>query len=211
MDDLLSQLAALPPGEALFDMDGTLLAGDVGESVTRLLHDAGRLSPELDAALGGRDWDRYRALSPVDQAILCARSLAGTTQREIDARVDEAFATGMVTPRPEVVELAAAMGAHHRVWVLSGSAEAVVIPAAARLGLSRVMGLRSAWEGDRLTDRVEHPVPTDEGKIRVAWWRLGRRPVFAIGDSPWDLPLLRHARVARTTGRIAGVEFPAWP
>jgi phosphoserine phosphatase len=116
-----------------------------------------------------------------------------------------------VEPRAAVVELAATVALHHRVWVLSGSAESVVLPAAARLGISHVIGLRSAWAGDRLTDRVEHPVPTDEGKIRVAWWRVGRRPVFAIGDSPWDLPLLRHARVARTTGRIAGMEFPAYP
>lgn len=208
---MIPELDALPPGEALFDMDGTLLAGDIGESTCRLLQEAGRLSPSLDAAFGGRSWERYLQLAPVEQAILCGEALVGLTVAEIEALVDEAFATGRVEPRPAVCELAAWVALRHRVWVLSGSAEVVVRAAAARLGIRHVIGLRVGFDGPILTGAVERPVPTDEGKIRVAWWRTGRRPVFAIGDSPWDLPLLRTAAVARTTGRIAGTEFPAYP
>lgn len=208
---MIPELEETPPGEALFDFDGTLIEGDIGESTVRIFHDRGALSAEVDHALGGRTWERYHTLDPVGQAVLCAVALAGQTIAAVEAVVDEAFALGRVTPRPAVCELAAWMAVSHRVWVLSGSPEVVVRAAAPRVGIHRVMGLRSRIRGDQLTAEVEAPIPTDEGKVRVAWMRTGRRPVFAIGDSPWDLPILRHARAARTTGRIAGREFPAFP
>lgn len=206
----LASVDALPPGEAVFDYDGTLIQGDIGESTVRILQERGLVTDEMNERFGV-DWVGYHALSPVDQAILCAEAMEGRTAAELEQVVDEAFARGMVVPRPEVCELAARMSLRHRVWVLSGSPEAVVRAAAPRVGLRHVIGLRSFWDGDRMTGRVEHPVPTDQGKVAVCWWRIGRRPVFSIGDSPWDLPLLRLAHVARTTGRIAGQEFPAFP
>lgn len=208
---MIPELAAHPPGEALFDFDGTLIDGDIGESTVRILHDRGMLSAEVDHALGGPGWERYHTLDPVGQAVLCAVAIGGQTVAAIEAVVDEAFAAGMVAPRPAVCELAAWVGLTHRVWVLSGSPEVVVRAAAPRVGIRHVMGLRNRRAGDHLLADVEQPIPTDEGKVRVAWMRLGRRPVFAIGDSPWDLPILRHAATARTTGRIAGREFPAFP
>lgn len=206
----LASVDSLPPGEAVFDYDGTLVQGDIGESTVRVFQERGMLTPEIEIAFGP-GWARYHTLSPVAQAILCAEALEGRTVAEVEGAVDEAFERGMVEPRPEVCELAARMSLRHRVWVLSGSPEVVVRAAAPRVGLRHVIGLRSYWNGDRLSGRVERPIPTDEGKVQVCWWRIGRRPVFSIGDSPWDLPLLRLAHVARTTGRIAGQEFPAFP
>lgn len=208
---MIPDLDDLPPGEALFDMDGTLIEGDIGESTVAILHERGELAPRWDDAFGGRGWERYKQLDPIGQAVLCARALEGRTADDLAHVVDIAFAEGRVAPRPAVCELAAWTALRHRVWVLSGSPELVVQAAAPRVGIHRVLGLRSVMRGPALTDAVEHPVPTDQGKVQVAWWRTGRRPVFAIGDSPWDLPILRAARVARTTGRIAGMEFPAFP
>ena len=51
MKALLDQLDALPPGDAVFDLDNTLLVGDIGEATLRRLQH--RLPPKA-ACLSGR-------------------------------------------------------------------------------------------------------------------------------------------------------------
>ncbi len=210
--DILAALDALPPGEAVFDMDGTLIHDDIAEATLRRLIARGPLPDAARAWLGTEDpWARYVALSPVDQCVAAAQALAGLDRAEVEALVDEAFAAGDVAPNAAVCELAAAVGERHRVWILTGSPEVIGEAVAPRLGIRHVRGVRLAFRDGRLTDTVEGIVSCAEGKVRASWVHFGRRPVFAIGDSPWDLHLLRIAHVARTTGRIAGTEFPGYP
>lgn len=212
MNDVLSALDALPPGEAVFDLDGTLILGDVGESVLRLLIARGPLPPLARATLGvDAPWAAYEALDHVTQSVVAAEALQGLTPREAEALVDTAFADGSIAPNPPVCELAAAIARRHRVWMLTGSAEVLGRAVGPRVGVRHVTGVRVAVADGRFTGRVLEPVPVAAGKIAVSWMVHGRRPVFAIGDSPWDAHILRLARVGRSCGRSAGVEFPAFP
>jgi phosphoserine phosphatase len=214
MHELLAALDALPPGEALFDMDGTLIHHDIAEATLRRLIAKGNLPPAAVAWLGDEDpWTRYVALDPVSQCVAAAQALAGQDRASLARFVDDAFATGDVSPNQPICELAAAVARRHRVWILTGSPEILGELVAPRVGVrpDLVRGIRLAWDGAILTDRVEGIVSCSEGKVRANWVYFGRRPVFAIGDSPWDLPLLRLAHVGRTTGRIAGMELPGYP
>lgn len=195
---MIPELEGVPPGEAVFDLDGTLVLGDLGEAV---------------AGLADRNFPppTYGALSSVDQALACMASLEGRRVAEVAELVDQAFDRGLVVVNEPVAALARALGDRHRVWILTGSPEVVAQMAAPRLGLAHVMGINVEWEGDRLGSRVIPPVPIDIGKVGMCWVRLGRRPVFAIGNSERDFPVLAHARVARTTGEVAGQRFPAFP
>lgn len=211
MDSLLEDLRALPSGDAVFDLDGTLLVGDIGEAALRRVLAEGTLPDGAAELLGAEDpWQAYLALDPVAQCVAAALALAGRTRTEVERLVDDAFASGEVAPNPPVCELAACVARHHRVWVLTGSAEVLGEAVAPRLGLRWVRGVRLPWNVERLGNTVEGIVTCAEGKIEACRSLFPRPPVFAIGDSPWDLPLLRFARHARTCGRIAGQAFPSW-
>jgi hypothetical protein len=70
-------------------------------------------------------------------------------------------------------------------------------------GYASLDGRRLA--GLRLTSRLVFPVPTYSGKVACLWDLLGRRPYFAVGDSPGD-----HAMLGFSERRlwIARVEKP---
>lgn len=214
MDALLAELGTLPPGDALFDLDGTLIHGDIGESCYVLAVSGGHrnevtagIPPGVEAA-----WAYYRALPSYEaQCVVTAQSLGGLTLAEVEELVGRCFRENLVAVAEPTLALARAISPRLRPWILTGSAEVLGVAVGKRLGIERVRGLRLAMDGDRLTTRVVPPVTCGEGKVRAAWEALGRRPAFAIGDSPHDLPLLRTARVARTLGRVAGTEFPAFP
>lgn len=212
MHDLLAALDALPPGDAVFDLDGTLIQHDIGEAVLRRIIARGPLPAASRALLGDADpWGAYLALDPVTQCVAAAQALAGLTRPHVEQLVDACFAEGDVAPNAPVCELAAAIARRHRVWILTGSAEVLGQLVAPRVGVRFVFGLRLEMDGGHFSDRVVLPITCSEGKVHASWVTLGRRPVFAIGDSPWDVHVLRFAHLARTTGRAAGQEFPAFP
>lgn len=112
---------AIEPGEALFDLDGTLIHGDIGESAVVVLDPP------------GWDWDAYHALvdsndlavrttGSITQALVTAQALAGLTVPEVERLVDTAFERGLVRPCEETCALAHRLALHHRVWILTGSA-----------------------------------------------------------------------------------------
>jgi phosphoserine phosphatase len=211
MKALLDQLNALPPGDAIFDLDNTLLVGDIGEStLRRLVH---RLPPRAASALGTENpWAAYEALAARDwcgAGDLAAQALAGLRPSEVEALAQEVLESGDVRLNPRTVELAQELSRRHRVWILTGSAELLGRVAAARMGIERVVGLRLREVEGRLSDELVPPRTCGEGKVLAARQLISERPVFAIGDSPTDLPVLRLAAVARTMGKISGREFPA--
>ncbi len=211
MNALLDQLNALPPGDAVFDLDNTLLVGDIGEStLRRLLH---RLPPKASAQLGTSDpWAAYEAFAARDwcgAGDVAAQALAGLSPAEVTALATEVLDSGTVRLNPHTVELARQVSRRHRVWILTGSAELLGRVAGARMGIDRVIGLRLREVDGRLSDELLPPCTCGEGKVLATRQLISERPVFAIGDSPTDLPVLRLATIARTLGKIAGREFPA--
>ncbi|HZH77615.1 MAG TPA: haloacid dehalogenase-like hydrolase [Archangium sp.] len=211
MNALLDQLNALPPGDAVFDLDNTLLVGDIGEStLRRLLH---RLPPKAASQLGTTNpWAAYEALAARDwcgAGDVAAQALAGLSPAEVSAIATEVLDSGDVRLNPHTVELARRISQRHRVWILTGSAELLGKVAGARMGIDRVIGLRLREVEGRLSDELLPPCTCGEGKVLATRQLISERPVFAIGDSPTDLPVLRLATISRTLGKIAGREFPA--
>ena len=214
MNDLLSALAAMEPGAAIFDMDGTLIRGDIGEAVMFRCIDRPDLPESVRKHLG--DGDRRAAYAKLCEQDFCSagdvalQALAGMTVAEVERLVDVCVEAGDVTVNEAVLDLARAVGQRHRVWILTGSAGIIGQAMGRRLGIGDVVGLQVRLEGDRLTDEIVPPCTCGKGKVEAAAALISARPVFAIGDSPTDLPLLRTAVHARTLGRIAGREFPAF-
>lgn len=210
-DTLLAELADLPDGDVAFDLDGTLLHGDIGYAAVEVRQRRGDLPAAVAPWFAEPGWPAFWALDTHRQCVLCVEALAGLDRAAVEAVADEAFAAGLVAVRPEVCELAARLALRHRVWIVTGSAEPLGQAAGARVGVHRVIGVRAAAVDGRYTAAVETPIPWHEGKVTLLARHLPDRPVFAIGDSAGDLALLRWARVARTTGGLAGQGFPAWP
>ena len=213
MGELLTELLAMEPGDAIFDMDGTLIRGDIGESVMFRVLERADLPAEARRHLG--DADRraaYHELCARDFCLagdIALQALAGLTVARVEALVAECLAAGDVSINEPVLGLARALQARHRVWILTGSGEIIGRAMGQHLGIDRVVGLRVRLDGDRLTEEIISPCTCGKGKVEAAQALISARPVFSIGDSPTDLPLLRTAVHARTLGRIAGVEFPA--
>lgn len=178
----------------VFDADGTLWRGDVGEDFLRHLC-AERLVPEGSYA-------RYDALHQADPPAAYAFAVTvmqGLHDSELTGRATDFFTrrfVGRVFPyvRPLLAQLRAT---GFEVWVCSASPRWVVEPGAAHLGIdsSRVIAVDTLLDGGRLTERIIAPVPAGPGK--VAWLqRKNLAPVLAVGNGDLDLDMLAFARQA---------------
>lgn len=190
------------PSDVVFDMDGTLLAVDAAEGLLLRLRAEGRLAAEARALADGDPWEVYEALlargEVMEAFALCACCFAGRTEAELAAEVAADFATGRLPLRAPIVALALALReAGHRVWIVTGSPAALGRAVAARIGLdpALVVGIELEHDGDRLLPAVRGPVSGGPGKITAMALRIGRAPLLAVGDSVFDLPMLRHATI----------------
>lgn len=207
---MIAELEGLPAGEALFDMDGTLITNDIAEACLRGLDRIGHRNRVTESEVSV--FGAYKAIDSYEaQCLYAAVALGGLTVAQVEALVDHALSAKEVEPVAAVCELAHWMAARHRVWLLTGSPEVLGVIVGRRLGLRNFYGIRLRMEGNLLLPEAYGTTTCGAGKVHAAWVMTGRIPVFAIGDSPHDLPLLRHARTARTCGRIAGIEFSAFP
>lgn len=108
---------------------------------------------------------------------------------QVEELVDHALATKECEPVAAVCELAHWMATQHRVWLLTGSPEVLGVIVGRRLGLRNFHGIKLRMERGVLLPETYGTTTCGEGKVHAAWVITGRIPVFAIGDSPHDLPL----------------------
>lgn len=193
---LVRMLEETPPGAlAALDWDNTMIRGDIGESVLDHLDRDGR----------GRMAEYLRLCKVEGKRVgyaWCAFQIAGLTLDEAAALtnrvIEERLADGRIELRPEMIELVA--GLHARgweVWVISASAEPLVRTFAPRYGIAadHVVGMRLAIDPDgRLADRLGGPNTFREGKVEALDRFVGRRPVFAAGDTETDIDMLESAK-----------------
>jgi phosphoserine phosphatase len=199
----VSRALAGPPQPVAFDMDGTLLVGDLGEDVLFARLDAEGPGPALRALLGPDVRAGYRhALAhgpdPVHYAA-CGLALEGWSTARATAAAAAAFARGAIRPRPAVCALAHAFAAAgHPLWIVTGTATVLARAFAAHAGLpvAGVLGMELAMDGDHFTGTVDGPVLCGAGKID-AWWARGPgvAPAIVLGDTALDLPLMGLATV----------------
>lgn len=183
------------PRVAVFDADGTLWRGDVGEDLLRYLAGNGLL-PRGGAGVYAR-YDELHVSAPIEAYGYAVQVMAGMAERELEATCESFFAQrflGRVFPfvRPLLAVLKEAGVA---VWICSASPRWIVEAGARSLGLdpAHVIGVDAEVHDGRVTDRLRLPITAGPGK--VTW--LGRRGVswgFAAGNGDLDVDMLEPAR-----------------
>ncbi|MBX7100453.1 MAG: haloacid dehalogenase-like hydrolase [Myxococcaceae bacterium] len=184
---------------AVFDADGTLWRGDVGEELLRHLAARGALPSLAEPRAAFHEYERRHAVDPVEAYAFNAQVLAGLSEAQLEedcaALVKQRFEGRIFRfTRPWLEALS---GAGLEVWICSASPIWVVEAGAALLGIpkARCLGARCAVDAGVVTARLEGPVPAGDGK--VTWLeRRGLRPALAVGNGELDEPMLRFAERA---------------
>ncbi len=178
----------------VFDADGTLWRGDVGEDLLRLLGQRRLLGSRSDGA-----YARYEALLEQSHAAAYAFAvevLEGFDEGELQRVCDAFFAdrySGRIFRfvRPLLAQLTQAGFVP---WICSASPWWAVLPGARLLGIEagHVIGVSCDVTQGRLSGRVRLPVTCGPGKV-VALERRGVASALSVGNGDLDVDMLRAA------------------
>lgn len=195
------------PRAAVFDADGTLWRGDVGEDLLRYLG-ANALLPHAPPGVFAK-YDELHTATPVEAYGFAVQVMQGVAEVELNRICDTFFAqrfVGRVFPfvRP-LFDLLRSRGVD--VWICSASPRWIVEAGARSLGLepTNVIGVDVEVEQGVLTDTLRLPVTAGPGK--VAW--LQRKKVafgFAAGNGELDLDMLQAAAYRLVVAPFDGSE-----
>lgn len=191
---VLTAIAAVPTGGYIAtDADNTLWAGDVGDEVVRFAGSADCApwpSGVVDFAWYNRQMEEHyfegccfsaKILADVDP-IAAAVGVRRSIGRHVRAR-------SWLTQALEASRLRGV-----NVWIVSASPRLAVEVGADLFGVANWPIIAVDCIDGGKPAYIE-PIPIGEGKV-AAWQQLGLPPPdLALGDSQWDLPLLRSARV----------------
>jgi phosphoserine phosphatase len=192
--EVLAALAALRSGQVVAtDADNTLWAGDVGDELVR----RAATPPCAPWQAGDADLPWYAAEMERDYPRACryaAEVLLRTDEHAARPPIEQAIRE-RVRPRRWLIEgLQAAMARGVQVVLVSASPRLTVEIGAELFGLQDCPILAVECLGLEPAVFAE-PVPIGQGKVE-AWQASGRGiPDLALGDSVWDGPLLRSARL----------------
>ncbi|HLP16576.1 MAG TPA: HAD family hydrolase, partial [Bacteroidota bacterium] len=204
MEDRLLHLGTSGPKTAVFDLDNTLLLGDIGDAVfVRLLLE----HHDIDFS-----WAQYHELRRIDQpsafqhVVSAMQGLLRETIEKATLSMLAPHATDLridgdliPVPRPHPVMRAFIRLLHwrgYRTLVVSASNQiSVRIVARECFGIPETdaFGITPVCTPDgQLTGRLHLPLPVGNGKVDVIRNVLGTTaPLIAAGDSVLDLPMLR--------------------
>ncbi|HEY8078280.1 MAG TPA: HAD-IB family phosphatase [Labilithrix sp.] len=208
-------------GAIVFDGDGTLWSGDIGEDFFDAMIADGRLTEIAREALA-READEQK-LSNEGTAMDVARRIhaayhagtfpeervceimtwacAGWTRAELDSFAARTLESLGLRGRLHDEALRVAAWAGERgipVFLVSASPRAIVEQAARIVGIevARVASATEAYDGEFVSCAVLRPIPYGPGKVTRLREKLGERTLFAaFGDNAFDVPMLRESRV----------------
>jgi phosphoserine phosphatase len=167
-------------------------------------------------------------------SLLCARILAGFKPDEAAATVSAALdAEGTSPGESELYGIRIALGIAVRpalrrlidfsaanniqVWIVSASPEIAVQVAMRRFGLAgHLIALRHRLDKEVLTQALDEPHSIAQGKVDCIkrFIDATRRPLLAVGDSVYDLPMVEyadlHAVVERDNGLTQEARRRGW-
>ena len=184
---------------AVFDADGTLWGGDVGERHIQVLGERGFLSVPA-----GHDsvFAAYEALCAKDAdagyAYAC-EMMVGLAEAAVVDAAREAWRRHAPFVLPDMVTWIRSLEARGvTCWIVSASNRWVVGQAAQSLGLDpeRVVAVSAPVEDGHIRGPVETPIPNGTGKVTAIDLHVGQRPLAVFGNSRHDLPMLAQAHVA---------------
>ena len=188
---------------AVFDLDNTLIEGDIGEAVYAQLFADGvplsispdiyRLLLEIDRSRAYEESVRALEYISIDTVIEATRKIMRSKEESLEFGGER-----IPLPRPnmmmkELVRLLRFLD--FTTYVISASNDvSVKIIASEWFGIpvANAWGIKSVIQNDRLTSDLQQPVPMGEGK--VALYRQstnGVLPAVVATDSILDLPLLQ--------------------
>jgi HAD superfamily phosphoserine phosphatase-like hydrolase len=194
----VDSVVRLQPKFAAFDCDGTLWAGDAGESFLRWEFEHGVVSDEIARREKAR-YAEYRA-GRVSEDDMCAAMVTlhrGMKEAEVEKVAAQFFEENMVAKIfPEMRELVRRL--QHSgcdVWAVSSTNEWVIRMAMKHFGIpaEKILAAAAAIEGGVITDRMVQ-LPSGEGKPRAIRTVVGKDPDAAFGNSRWDADMLGIAR-----------------
>lgn len=184
---------------AVFDADGTLWRGDIGEAFFR--HQIAAKTAPHAPPIGA--WEAYltEALEgdTVKAYAWLAQWNAGLREEDFAELCDTFFreswrANIFGAIRAFTHELA---NAGFEVWVVTGSPRWIV-QSGVREGYAirpeRVIGTDVLVEQGVLTDKLKHEVPYRAGKARLIEKLIGEKPLFAAGNTYWDKEMMNESR-----------------
>jgi phosphoserine phosphatase len=196
----------LDPGDhAVFDADGTLWHGDVGEALQEALIAEGSLPADV-----GTEYERLLQEDYREAYAFATRALAGLSEEWLRARCAAFFAEWEPRVFPEMRGLVAELatrGVHS--WIASGSNRWIVECGAASFGIPahRTLAMTVDVEAGVLTDRLRPPPLTAEGKADAVRAALPIAPALVAGNSVADLATLRMAtRRALVVNAMPGID-----
>lgn len=213
-----------PASVAVFDLDGTLVAGQTQVMLVKFLRRHGVVSQLF--LLGTALWFlAYKArLVKVTEASRQkgAQMFRGLSVEEVD-RLMARFTDEEMMPRLHPAA-AAALAEHlaegDRVVVVSAALDPLVKTLCARLGVRHFAGAPCEVVDGRYTGRLSGPTPYAAEKARVAGefiadWGADPADCWAYADHDTDLPLLRSVghpvAVRPRPGLLAEAERMGWP
>ncbi len=167
-------------------------------------------------------------------SLLCARIFAGFKPDEAAAAVAAALdAEGTVPGESKLYGIPVARGlavrpglqrlidfsaaSNVQIWIVSASPEIAVRAAMQRFGLAgNLIALRHRIDNGVLSRALDEPHSIAEGKVDCikTFIHESRRPLFAVGDSVYDLPMVEyadlHAVVARDNALTQEARRRGW-
>jgi phosphoserine phosphatase len=187
---------------AVFDLDNTLLVGDIGNAVFAQL-----LSEDVPLSLAWSEYQEMVKENPQAAYIEAVRTLnglsldylIGATKRVLLSSTDTIWCEGMEVPVPkanqimhEVVHLLRQW--EYTIFVVSASSDVSAKVAASTLfdiPVNNIAGIKPKIVDGIITSQILNPIPVGDGK--VAQYRLlsgDCMPMIVATDSDLDLPLL---------------------
>lgn len=183
---------------AVFDADGTLWRGDIGEAFFRHQVEKKTIpgAPPKDA------WNTYLKESLEGDATVAyawlAQWNAGVFEHDLKVWCQEFFEdvwTGNIFE--PVKQLTQKLKSEDfEVWVVTGSPRWIVQAGVKNydIDVDRVIGTNVVVENGVLTERLQNEVPYRAGKARLIEKIIGTEPLFAAGNTFWDKEMLTMAR-----------------
>jgi phosphoserine phosphatase len=195
---LIDSILRLSPRLAVFDCDGTLWSGDVGEGFFDWELKNGVVSDDIVRWARARHAD-YKA-GKVSEDDMCGEMVQlhkGLQESEVLRFCREYFDANFVRRIfPELRQLITELQKTGcDVWAVSSSNEWIIREAMKHFAIPREKILAASVEVENgiITDRLIR-VPSGIGKPQAILEVIGRPPDAAFGNSRWDAEMLRIAR-----------------
>ncbi|MBL8916710.1 MAG: haloacid dehalogenase-like hydrolase [Archangium sp.] len=215
---LIDEVCAVGQGRiVVFDADGTLWRGDVGEDFLRFAAQRKLFPNDVEYAT----YEHHLEQSPPYAYGWCVEILKGMPEAQLQEHCDRFFnerfagrVFAFVRPMLERLRKAGITP-----WICSASPRWAVLPGARALGIdpAHVIGVTCSTSDGVLTGVVDQPVPVGPGK--VTWLeRRGVKPLLGVGNGDFDVDMLAASERALViappdsdNGLVKNARERGWP